>query len=545
MVLGYWLSVFGCENVIIGFCLPSVVCRLSSVVGGPLSIVRFLIDFSLCMSVPVVAGAARIFGKNTLEARQVNNVHEAKQNQDEKGVGPPSCLVFILCGCSAMEGADAVLLPSTFYALQHSLRLSLSHLSTMTLVEAMAMSGVAPVWGMIADRQVMTRKSILASGACLQGIILILISFMESFTVMLVLRLLNGAMLAMLRPVASGIIGDVFPEHHRGKAFGRVGMSLNLGMCLSALVCTPLSTQRVLGIDGWRFAYALIGSVSVFVGGLITCLMVEPVREKQCDEEGLDSGAILYEVQRLMQYFRMPTFCILVLQGVFGCIPWSALSYQTLFYQISGLGHIHASALQALSQFFTALGSMLGGVFGDRFAAANPHHGRPCLAQISVTAGIPVSWLMFTVLPPGHNAFQYYAALVLFMGLTASWAGTGVNWPIMTQIVEPNNRSSIMAWQAALEGSSSAIFGNAAVGFLAENVFGYNIDNAQAEKMDQASIHALGRALMLTCVVPWCLCLGTFSFLHWSYPRDLAKARAKFSKERHASEVQLEAIMSS
>jgi len=98
-----------------------------------------------------------------------------------------------------------------------------------------------------------------------------------------------------------------------------------------------------------------------------------------------------------------------------------------------------------------------------------------------------------------------------------------VNLPILSQIVKPDRRATIMAWEGTLESSCSAIFGNAMVGFLAQNVFHYDLDNAKAAVGDGNSENtaALGKALMLVSFFPWMLCFLCYSLLHWSYPRDL------------------------
>ena len=76
---------------------------------------------------------------------------------------------------------------------------------------------------------------------------------------MTLLRALNGALLASLRPVASGIIADVTSEQRRGKVYGVVQFCTNLGLMAGALIGTPLSTRSVLGWQGWRVAFIGIG----------------------------------------------------------------------------------------------------------------------------------------------------------------------------------------------------------------------------------------------------------------------------------------------
>jgi len=167
---------------------------------------------------------------------------------------------------------------------------------------------------------------------------------------------------------------------------------------------------------------------------------------------------------------------------------------------------------------------LLGGFVSDRLTVWSRFHGRPLTAQISVLAGIPVAWFIFMQEPPSW-AFVYYSLLMVTLGLTATWCGIGVNLPILSEVVKPGNRATIMAWEGALEGSCSAIFGNAMVGFLAQNVFGYDLAGAKEEGVadDPENVHALGSALMLVSFCPWILCFAFYSLLHWAYPRDIRR----------------------
>lgn len=38
-----------------------------------------------------------------------------------------------------------------------------------------------------------------------------------------------------------------------------------------------------------------------------------------------------------MRFFRLPTFCVMIVQGIFGTMPWTALSFMALFFQLSGI----------------------------------------------------------------------------------------------------------------------------------------------------------------------------------------------------------------
>jgi len=466
---------------------------------------------------------------------------EAEQTLPAAEERQASPLLQFLCCVALVEGADMVLLPSVFCALQRDLGLSLNDLATMTLFQALCQAGAAPFWGVLADRGILTRKRVLILGAVVQGLVTGILAAVDTLIPMILLRSLNGAMLASLRPVGNGVLADVTSESRRGRVYGWIFFALNIGQTVGSLVGTPLSTRDVGGLQGWRVAFLGVGIFSIAVGVMVALLMTEPEREGA--KLGGQQKSILYELQRLWGYCKMPTFLALVLQGCFGCVPWNAMGYRTLFFQVGGLGDFQASLIQALGQLSGAIGALFGGVLADVVTKnCLPLHGRPLVAQISVFMGIPIAFLTFMVLPPASTAFWYYLFLACLLGLTASWCATGVNLPILSEIVPADNRSAVMAWQTALEGSCAAVLGNALVGVLAQNVFGYDLGAATEAMGNPENQKALGKALTLTVALPWLICLVFYTGLHWSYPRDLrrvqklAQDEATKAKERGLSE---------
>merc|ERR1719382_1964712 len=104
--------------------------------------------------------------------------------------------------------------------------------------------------------------------------------------------------------------------------------------------------------------------------------------------KGKGCGAFKAELRELMRYFRMPSFCVLILQGCFGTVPWNALGYKTLFFQLGGITDLQASLIDVFSQVAGSLGGLIGGAVGDALSRCSRHHGRPITAQVSVLAGI-------------------------------------------------------------------------------------------------------------------------------------------------------------
>lgn len=224
---------------------------------------------------------------------------------------------------------------------------------------------------------------------------------------------------------------------------------------------------------------------------------------------------------------RLPSCCLLVLQGCFGAFPWRALRYRTLFLQLGGLSNLQASLVDVCAQAAGSAGSLLGGAVADGLARRSPGHGRALTAQLSVLASMPVVWLTFTAEPPAGGRAAYYAIMAVVFGLTATWY-SGVNKPILSQIVRGDRRATVMAWAASLEGACATALGHVGVGFLAESIFGYELGGVAGggdPRSDAKNGHALGSALAWMCICPWVLCLACHSLLHWSYPRDLRRLR--------------------
>ena len=64
------------------------------------------------------------------------------------------------------------------------------------------------------------------------------------------------------------------------------------------------------------------------------------------------------------------------------------------------------------------------------------------------------------------------------------------------------------------------------VGLLAQRTFGFSGNAAPTgdTSIDLANAHALGRALLVFMLVPWCIVLALYTGLHWTYSVDVRHA---------------------
>jgi MFS family permease len=340
---------------------------------------------------------------------------------------------------------------------------------------------------------------------------------------MVALRGVNGVMLSSLRPISNGIVADTTSDALRGKIFGQVQSALVMGMLFTSVLATPIARMDILGIQGWRVAFVLVGSLSVLVCMLLVFFFVDPAAST-VKQQRRGFRAVLDELRSLVHFFTIPTFSIMIMQGIFGSIPWGVLGMMTLFFQLAGLSDGEATLLQTEGLVVGIFGNLLGGIVADALARRFGYHGRPLNAQFTVAVGLPLITAMFYWITPGEGNVYIYFVLLLLWALLGCWAQSGTNFPILSDIVPADKRCRILAWECCLENTVAS----AVTPFIVATVstyFGYSF--SQEDKDDPVakleSAKALGKSMTLITIVPGICCFCVYSILHCTYERDVKR----------------------
>ena len=167
-------------------------------------------------------------------------------------------------------------------------------------------------------------------------------------------------------------------------------------------------------------------------------------------------GILHREITALM---HVPSFLLTVGQGIFGNFPWAALVYLTLYFQLLQFSAFTASLLVALFMAGVAAGGLLGGILGDAAAVRWPHHGRIYVAQVSVASGIPCAFVLTRGLFSSDGRPSSAAAYALFLivfGLIKAWPAPACNNPLFAEIVHPERRSLLYAFDRCFETALAA-----------------------------------------------------------------------------------------
>merc|ERR1712150_350493 len=299
------------------------------------------------------------------------------------------------------------------------------------------------------------------------------------------------------------------------------------------------------GLVGWQYSFIVTGvAVMAFAPVIYTVMKPPPVAIKKVQVEG--ENKVLSELKALATLLcNTPTFLILVVQGCFGGMPWSALQFRGFFFETSGLTKEEVTLIMTTIGFVGIFGGGFSGWLSDRLTMIWPMHGRIFNAEFSVYGGIPFAYLTFsaTFAPSPENAFVYFFTLQVLMHLICGGVGGGTNAPILSQLAEPEERALVIAWQASLEGSIAA-FGPLIFTTLL-TAFGYDptcndVCNPQPHcGPAEDNVAAAGTALVFTSSVPWMICGGLYTSLHYFYPRDMERifVRRRLEKEAAGAEV--------
>ncbi|GMH23521.1 hypothetical protein Nepgr_025364 [Nepenthes gracilis] len=432
-----------------------------------------------------------------------------------------------------MERADESLLPGVYREVGAALHTDPTGLGSLTLFRSIVQSSCYPLAAYLAVRH--NRAHVIALGAFLWAIATFLVAFSTTFFQVAVSRALNGVGLAIVTPAIQSLVADSTDDSNRGMAFGWLQLTGNLGSILGNLCSVLIASTSFMGIPGWRIAFHLVGIVSVVVGILVRLFANDPRFLDVDDQEKeqisrmpfwLELKEVIKEAKSVV---RIPSFQIIVAQGVSGSFPWSALSFAPMWLELIGFSHETTAFLMTVFTIAGSLGGLLGGKMGDVLSRQFPNAGRIVLSQISSGSAIPLAAVLLLGLPNDSSSSFLHGLVLFIMGLSISWNAPATNNPIFAEIVPEKNRTSIYALDRSFE-SILASFAPPIVGILAQHVYGYkpsprgSTDSTKIET-DRENAASLAKALYTAIGIPMAVCCFIYSFLYCTYPIDREHAR--------------------
>ncbi|KAH0695191.1 hypothetical protein KY285_022288 [Solanum tuberosum] len=432
-----------------------------------------------------------------------------------------------------MERADESLLPGVYKEVGKALHTDPTGLGSLTLFRSIVQCLCYPLAAYLSGRQ--NRTHVIALGAFLWSAATFLVAISSTFTQVAISRGLNGIGLAIVGPAIQSLVADSTDESNRGIAFGWLQLTGNFGSILGGLISVLLAETSFMGIAGWRISFHLVGFISVVVGILVHLFAKDPrfIDNYGFVKEQPPQKPFREEVRELLKEARavvkVPSFQILVAQGVSGSFPWSSLSFTPMWLELIGFSHKTTALLLTLFNVALSIGGLFGGKMGDVLAKHLPNSGRIILSQISSGSAIPLAAILLLGLPDDPSTAAIHGLVLFIMGLTISWNGPATNNPIFAEIVPERARTSIYALDRSFE-SILASFAPPVVGILAQHVYGFkpipkDSTGSQEIETDRENAAPLAKALYTAIGIPITICCFIYSFLYCTYPRDRDRAK--------------------
>ncbi|CDJ65678.1 transmembrane domian-containing protein, putative [Eimeria necatrix] len=456
--------------------------------------------------------------------------------------------VLVVNVSSALDGCDDQLLPATFRALESDLGFHPSLLGYITLSQTLCLSIFCPLWGYLADRH--SRKWLLVFGTTAWGIITTALGLVSEFWQVALLRALNGVFLGSVGPVSQSILADTSRRRSLGYSFGLVQLCTSMGRLVGGVVTTTVAQVQMGALKGWRACFICVGALSCLLGVLISFILEEIPRRRvlrpRMDDSG-GTGSVSQSPDTWSSFLKAvftesvftPSVLIVILEGLVGTIPWSAFSFNTMFFQYCNMSDLKAAYIMGALLIGSAVGGVLGGLLGDKLYEWSPWHGRPLVGQFAMAVRVPLLVIAYVVVPKEETSFTIFMFLALFVGLS-SMAGVAVNRPILADVVRPNHKATVFALTVAVEGSGAAILGAPLVGYLAEHSFGYLrttlLVSEMPEQLRVGNANALAAALAFLTVIPWSISFILYGLLHFTYGRDQERMNTIVEKEYRQDE---------
>jgi MFS family permease len=326
---------------------------------------------------------------------------------------------------SILEKCDEQILPALYSRVGASFQATPAQLGNITLARALAQALSSPLAGVASNFA--PRGRVIGAGCLLWAAFTALFACTSSLAAALPLVAVNGVGLALVIPSVQSLTADLTPPEARGRAFGRLWLTISCGGMLGALFATNVGAYRPLGVEGWRFAFVTVSLLSAATGLLNAALVVDPTYQPHSGQAAaaaqgararagspggggatspapaaraaprLDLAMLRSVADDIGAVLRIPTFSIIIVQGIVGSVPYASLVFLTLYLQLLGMSDAAASGLVALYLVGGGLGGLLGGWIGDAAAARWPNHGRIAATQLSVASGVPFALLIFRV----------------------------------------------------------------------------------------------------------------------------------------------------
>ncbi|KAI3438564.1 hypothetical protein D9Q98_000991 [Chlorella vulgaris] len=308
----------------------------------------------------------------------------------------------------------------------------------------------ALLFGWLSDK--VSRKRLLFAAVMLGEGPCILTIFVHHYWELLILRLLTGIALGGALPVVFSLLGDLYDPSRRAGVSSIVQLSTGIGLAMG---------QGIAGFVGpalgWRWPFVIVSLPAIAVSFLMLFTCREPLRggtEAALQEQFQEhpEGFVYREVmtwRKLGHLLVIPTNALVIMQGLFGCLPWGMILVflNDFLAQNKGLSVQQSTFVLLVLGVGGGIGVVGGGWLGQWLYNRWKWSMSLFIGSATVVGTLPLAYLV-------NADVAAHPPLTLFMALMAGLlSGTvGPNMRAMIlNVNEPETRGTALALQTMLD----------------------------------------------------------------------------------------------
>ncbi|MGE8367217.1 MFS transporter [Cupriavidus basilensis] len=352
-------------------------------------------------------------------------------------------------------------------------------------VWVLSFGGMAVFMGSLADR--FSRTRVIAAGVLIWSLCTWASGHAESFEQLVVARFFVASGEAALVPAAVALLAELFSQERRSMAMGVFFMGIPLGVGCSFLLAGTFGASI-----GWRDTFYVLGAVGVAIAVLLAFL-----KEDRSQSLAHERGApFLKQMTKVLGIMRENSTMRNIIVGfVLVHMVFAALSFTQLWLvKERGMDAATVATRIGLLQLaFGTLGSIAGGVLGDRVARRMSGAHASLMVLLVVLCG------------PAMIAARFASpdSLVLYVGLCAGFflplaLYASVNAATMSMVPE-NTRATVTGFTMLCINVFAIAIGNLGSGWAVDVLGARGVSAPLTKVLLATDILAISSVLFFAC----------------------------------------------
>ena len=299
------------------------------------------------------------------------------------------------------------------------------------------------VIGVLADGFV-PRLQLLSMILWIGGMGCVLSAMAQNYTQLFLCRSLTGVALAGAMPLTYALAADWFP-HRKTLLFSRLDLMGSIGVLLGQTLAGWIGPTL-----GWRMPFLLVGIPMMIAAVAVWTILWKHEQQVNNHKKHSDTNTSSnnkkqnsYSCKQWSSLFRRPTYWLLLLQGIPGCVPWSVLGTFWPDYLHVNMGY---PVEQATGIVLAFKAGVLCGIYGTgrlgQWLYQKSIRYPPMFMLVIGLVRIPLTLQLFNPSLASNNTLL--VLLALGSGILAAPTGTLVR-AMVSQITEPTQRGMAYA----------------------------------------------------------------------------------------------------